>query len=247
MVARCSGCYCMHWHECHACSKALTRQICCSDFSVCKFVTSACVCRSAAPGDAPAASSSCQEALALHEQAEQQGFRAALSIDAESTDAWLGIAESRLTLGRSAGTCPAIHLKPAAHRRRLKQLLGRRLGLELTQTEVALSQQRALAHTEYDSCKQRPMATAVTQDVAKTCLRSGRQGLAEAAAAHLQETAQACARAPQGYARCAACRLTPAPHASSSADSCVCRPAGPGRGSSSEPAGELSGLRKGTA
>ena len=46
---------------------------------------------------------SASQALALHEQAEQQGFRAALAVDTGCTNAWLGIAESRLTLGRMAG------------------------------------------------------------------------------------------------------------------------------------------------
>lgn len=53
------------------------------------------VCRSAASLQATAE--------ALHQQAVQQGFQAALAVDRNNTNAWLGIAESELTLGRMAG------------------------------------------------------------------------------------------------------------------------------------------------
>ena len=46
----------------------------------------------------------------LHQQAMQQGFQAALAVDWSSTNAWLGIAESELTLGRMAGE----HVDPPA-------------------------------------------------------------------------------------------------------------------------------------
>lgn len=39
----------------------------------------------------------------LHQQAVQQGFRPALAVDRTSANAWLGLAESELTLGRMAG------------------------------------------------------------------------------------------------------------------------------------------------
>ena len=42
-------------------------------------------------------------AVDLHQQAMQQGFQAALAVDQSNTNAWLGIAESELTLGRMAG------------------------------------------------------------------------------------------------------------------------------------------------
>ena len=44
-------------------------------------------------------------AVDLHQQALQQGFQAALAVDRTDVNAWLGVAESELTLGRMAGGC----------------------------------------------------------------------------------------------------------------------------------------------